>query len=229
LKEAFDNLDSARESSNLPRLTDFTALPRSFYEPSAKIVAQRLLGHFLVRRTPEGFCGGPIVETEAYVKEDPACHAFVGRTNRNRVMWENPGHAYVYLIYGFYFCFNTVCRPHGEAEAVLVRAIEPRFGLEFMRRNRPVAHDAQLTSGPGKLCVAMEIDRSLDGADLYAIDSPIFVAENPELRKLRRAIGPTITTTRIGLTQATDWPLRYYLEKSSFVSKKMSKRRSGPQ
>lgn len=221
MKEDLDNLEIAGEDNNLPRLADFTALPRSFYEPSAKIVAQRLLGHFLIRRTQEGFCGGPIVETEAYVKEDPACHAFVGLTNRNRVMWGNPGHAYVYLIYGFYFCFNTVCRPHGEAEAVLVRAVEARCGLDFMRRNRPVEHDAQLTSGPGKLCVAMGIDRSLDGVDLCATNSPVFVADNPDVRRTRRVIGPMITTTRIGLTQAADWPLRYYLEKSSFVSKKL--------
>jgi DNA-3-methyladenine glycosylase len=200
---------------------DFTALPRSFYDPSAKVVAQRLLGHYLIRRTPEGFCGGPIVETEAYVKEDPACHAFVGLTNRNRVMWGNPGHAYVYLIYGFYFCFNTVCRPQGQAEAVLVRAIEAKFGLDFMGQNRPVQHQTQLTSGPGKLCVAMRIDRSFDGADLCDANSPIFIAQNPQLRTFRRALGPMVTTTRIGLTQAADWPLRYYLEKSPFVSKKV--------
>src|SRR4051812_11365532 len=180
-------------------ISEFKPLPRSFYEPSAKVVAPRLLGHWLIRRTPGGFAGGRIVETEAYVKDDPACHAFVGLTNRNRVMWGEPGRAYVYLIYGFYFCFNTVCRPQGEAEAVLVRGIEARFGLYFMRQNRPVAHEAQLTSGPGKLCVAMGIDRSLDGVDLCSIESPVFVAENPEVKRLRRAIGPMITTTRIGL------------------------------
>ncbi len=204
-------------------ISEFRPLPRGFYEPSAKVVAQRLLGHFLVRRTPKGLCGGPIVETEAYVKDDPACHAFVGLTNRNRVMWGDPWLAYVYLIYGFYFCFNTACRPQGQAEAVLVRGVEAQFGLDFMRQNRPVERDAQLTSGPGKLCVAMGIDRSLDGADLCDVDSPVFVAENPEIKRLRRAIGPMITTTRIGLTQAADWPLRFYLEKSSFVSKKARK------
>jgi DNA-3-methyladenine glycosylase len=198
----------------------WNALPREFYAPSASVVTPRLLGHFLVRRTPEGFCGGEIVETEAYLKGDPACHAFVGRTNRNRVMWGHPGHAYVYLMYGFYYCFNTVCRPEDEAEAVLVRAVEARWGVDWMRVNRPVERTRELTSGPGKLCVAMKIDRSLDGADLSSPDSEIFVAENPNVRSFRRRTGPRVTTTRIGLTQAADWLLRYYLEKSEFVSKR---------
>src|SRR5262249_46666377 len=171
------------EAKALPELKP---LARSFYEPSAKVVAPRLLGHWLIRRTPKGIAGGHIVETEAYVKNDPACHAYVGLTNRNRVMWGEPGRAYVYLIYGFYFCFNTVCCPHGEAEAVLVRAVDVLFGRNWMQQNRPVTHETSLTSGPGKLCVAMKIDRSLDAADLCDTTSPIFVAENPELRRFRR-------------------------------------------
>jgi DNA-3-methyladenine glycosylase len=198
-------------------------LPRDFYEPSARVVAPRLLGHWLIRRTAEGFAGGHIIETEAYVKNDPASHAYVGRTNRNRVMWGVPGYAYVYLIYGFYFCFNTVCRPQGNAEAVLVRAVDVVFGRDWMALNRPVAQDTQLTSGPGKLCVALKIDRALDGADLCDSESEVFVAENPEVRAFRRKFGPMITTTRIGLTQAADWPLRYYLKKSPFVSKRAPK------
>lgn len=200
---------------------DFKPLPRSFYEPSARIVAPRLLGHWLIRRTPEGIAGGRIVETEAYVKNDPACHAFVGLTKRNQVMWGEPGRAYVYLIYGFYFCFNTVCRPQGEAEAVLIRALDVGFGAKWMQQNRPVTQEAHLTSGPGKLCVALKIDRALDGVDLCDSASEIFVAENPERRTVRRRFGPVITTTRIGLTQAADRPLRFYLEKSPFVSKKI--------
>ena len=204
-------------------LPEFKPLPRSFYEPSAKVVAPRLLGHWLIRRTLNGIAGGRIIETEAYVKNDPACHAFVGITKRNRVMWGEPGRAYVYLIYGFYYCFNTVCCPHGEAEAVLVRAVDVVFGREWMQENRSVPHETGLTSGPGKLCVALRIDRSLDGADLCDASSPIFVAKNPVMRSFRRKSGPVITTTRIGLTQAADWALRYYLEKSHFVSKRARK------
>src|ERR1043166_7469460 len=107
------------------------ALPRSFFEPSAKIVAPLLLGHYLIRNTPLGPCGGPIVETEAYLIDDPACHGAPGPTRRNRVMFGAPGHGYVYLIYGFHFCANAVCRPAGVAEAVLIRAIEPLFGKEI--------------------------------------------------------------------------------------------------
>src|ERR1041385_8920796 len=114
----------------------FSALPRLFYEPSARMVAPDLLGHFLIRNTPEGPCGGPIVETEAYLVGDPACHGAPGPTPRNRVMFGPPGHAYVYLIYGFHFCVNTVCRPAGIAEAVLIRAIEINFGEELMLASR---------------------------------------------------------------------------------------------
>ncbi len=206
-----------------PVIDQLSPLPRSFYQPSARLVAPRLLGHWLVRRTPQGLAGGRIVETEAYVKNDPACHAYIGRTMRNRVMWEAPGKAYVYLIYGFYFCFNAVCRPEGEAEAVLVRAVDVMFGREWMEKNRPVAQEAQLTSGPGKLCVALKVDRALDGADLCDSSSPIFIAENRERNAFRRQFGPTVTTMRIGLTQAADWPLRFYLDKSAFVSKRAPK------
>jgi DNA-3-methyladenine glycosylase len=199
---------------------DFVPLPRKFYEPSAEIVAPLLLGHWLIRNTPQGPCGGPIVETEAYIKGDPACHAAPGRTKRNRVMWEEPGHSYVYLIYGFHFCFNTVCRPKDEAEAVLIRAVEPQFGEKFMHELRPVAKTENLTNGPGKLCSAMNIDRGLDGADLCDPNSQIFVAQNPELKKFLKQRGLMITTTRIGLTKAADLPLRFYLDGSSFVSKR---------
>jgi DNA-3-methyladenine glycosylase len=196
-------------------------LPRDFYSPSAKVVAPRLLGHYLLRRTPHGLAGGPIVETEAYIKNDPACHGYIGPTNRNRVMFGPPGRAYVYLIYGFYNCFNTVCCPEHHGEAVLIRAIEATIDPTWMRSNRPTEKDTALTSGPGKLCVALNIDRSLDGSDLCDPNSPVFIAENPELKSFRRRLGPRITTTRIGLNVAADWPLRYYLTKSPFVSRKV--------
>ena len=202
-------------------MPDFTPLPRSFYALSAKSVAPRLLGHYLLRRTPRGIAGGPIVETEAYITNDPGCHAFVGPTNRNRAMFGPPGHAYVYLIYGFYHCFNAACSPEHTGEAVLIRAIEAQFNPEWMRSNRPVEKDTALTSGPGKLCVALAINRSLDTADLCDEASEIFIAENPEVNSFRRRLGPRITTTRIGLTQAADWPLRFYLANSAFVSRKI--------
>lgn len=197
----------------------FAPLPRSFYEPSAKLVARKLLGHWLIRQTPDGPCGGPIVETEAYLRDDPACHAAAGLTNRTRVMFGQPGRAYVYLIYGFYYCFNAVCLPEGEAEAVLVRAVQPEMGVEWMMKNRPVDQPKNLTNGPGKLCAAMNLDRALDGADLCSANSAVFIAENPAVRAFRRKNAPMIRTTRIGLTRGIEMPLRFYLARSAWVSK----------
>jgi DNA-3-methyladenine glycosylase len=196
----------------------FRPLPRHFYEPSAKVVAPALLGHWLIRNAPNGPCGGPIVETEAYLVGDPACHGAPGPTTRNRVMFGPPGHGYVYLIYGNYFCMNVVCRPPGVAEAVLIRAIEVTIGEESMRQRRQVDAVRDLTNGPGKLCLAMDIDRKLDGVDLCDTTSPLFVARNPAVATFRQEHGPMVTTTRIGLTKAAHLPLRFYLEGSPFVS-----------
>jgi len=202
-------------------MNKFTPLPRSFYEPSARVVARALLGHWLLRDTPdpEGPVGGCIVETEAYLKNDPACHGARGETARNRVMFGRPGHAYVYLIYGFHFCVNAVCRPLGIAEAVLIRAVTVELGEDFMRARRPVTKPRNLTDGPGKLCQAMDITRKMDGADLCDAASPLFIAENPEARKFRKEQGPLIVTTRIGITQAAEMPLRFCLQKSPFLSR----------
>lgn len=197
-----------------------TPFAREFYGPTAKVVARRLLGHWLIRNTPEGPCGGLIVETEAYLKNDPACHGANGQTARNRVMFGLPGHAYVYLIYGYHFCVNAVCQPAGVAEAVLIRALEPALGVDWMRAARPVARETDLTSGPAKLCQALRIDRELDGVDLCSDISPLFIAENPGARAFRACRGPIITATRIGITQAAALPLRFYLDGSRCVSKK---------
>jgi DNA-3-methyladenine glycosylase len=199
-------------------MRSFRPLPRRFYEPSAKVVAPAMLGHWLVRNTAAGPCGGPIVETEAYLVGDPACHGAPGPTTRNRVMFGGPGHGYVYLIYGNYFCMNAVCQPPGVAEAVLIRAVEIRLGEKLMRRRRRVDNVRDLTNGPGKLCLALDIDRSLDGVDLCDATSPLFIAGNPAVRGFRRECGPMVTTTRIGLTKAVHLPLRFYLEGSAFVS-----------
>ena len=196
-------------------------LPGSFFEPSAELVAPRLLGHLLLRRTAHGsWAGGAIVETEAYLANDPACHGFRRETPRNRSMYGPPGRAYVYFIYGNYFCFNTVCAPPGSAEAVLIRAIEPMYGHEWMQRNRPTGQSRELTSGPAKLCLALDIGRSFDGTDLGAMSSDLIIAENPEALQLIVERGPVVTTTRIGISVAEHLPLRFYLEGSEFVSKR---------
>lgn len=203
-------------------MKSFSPLPRSFYAPSARVVAAELLGHFLIRNTPKGPCGGAIVETEAYLVGDAACHAAPGPTKRNRVMFGHPGHAYVYLIYGFHFCVNAVCRPAGVAEAVLIRAVEAEVGNELMSAYRPAGAVRELTNGPGKLCQAMNITRTLDGVDLCNAKSELFIAENTDIKKFRKEKGPMAVTKRIGITKAADLPLRFYLRGSEFVSKRSS-------
>jgi DNA-3-methyladenine glycosylase len=200
---------------------NFVPLPQSFYEPSAKVVAQRLLGQWLIRRTANGFCGGPIVETEAYLANDPASHGFIGETARNRAVYGPPGRAYVYFIYGAHFCVNVVCRRAGCAEAVLIRAIEAEFGEALMRGNRPAANSVALTNGPGKLCAALAIDRKFDGANLCDSLSNLFIAANPNLKRFRKERGPILTTTRIGITQAAHLRLRFYLGGSAFISRRV--------
>jgi DNA-3-methyladenine glycosylase len=202
-------------------MPDLKPLPRSFYQPSAAVVAPRLLGHWLIRNSPDGPCGGPIVEVEAYQSDDPASHAFGGETTRNRTMYGPPGHAYVYLIYGFHFCINAVCRPAGRAEAVLIRAIEAEVGLEVMRQNRHAATTFALTNGPGKLCAALAIDRKLDGVDLCNASAPIFIARGPHLARFRRQRAPVAVSARIGISKAADLPLRFYLGGSPFVSRRV--------
>jgi DNA-3-methyladenine glycosylase len=201
-------------------MNGLSAMPRAFFAPSAERVAPRLLGHFLIRATPDGLCGGPIVETEAYLAADPACHAAPGLTARNRVMFGQPGYGYVYLIYGFHSCVNAVCRPAGVGEAVLIRAVEPERGEPWMRLRRRVVKEEQLTNGPGKLCQAMGITRAMDGVDLCDANSALYIARNPNVQSFRRTRGPIVTTTRIGITKAADLPLRFYLDGSRFVSRR---------
>ena len=201
-------------------MKSFSPLPRTFFEPTASVVAANLLGHFLIRNTPDGPCGGAIVETEAYLVGDAASHGAPGPTNRNRVMFGHPGHAYVYLIYGFHFCVNVVCQPAGIAEAILIRAVEANFGEKIMETHRKATKPRELTNGPGKLCQAMNITRTLDGVDLCNAKAELFIAENPDVKKFRKEKGPLVTTTRIGIVKAAELPLRFYLGGSEFVSRK---------
>jgi DNA-3-methyladenine glycosylase len=198
----------------------FQPLARSFYEPSADKVAPLLIGHWLVRRARGGLCGGVIVEAEAYLADDPACHAFTGETARNRSMFGPPGRAYVYFIYGNHWCFNAVCARPGVGEAVLVRALEPAFGLELLRVRRPVATPHELTDGPAKLCQALAVDRQLDGVDLCDADSPVFIAVNAQRAAWLRRWGPVVRARRVGLTKAAHLLLRFYAANNPWVSRR---------
>lgn len=187
-------------------------LPRSFYQRDTVTVARELLGHYLVHHSADGLTAGRIVETEAYLQGDPACHASRGMTPRNRVMFGPPGHAYVYFIYGMYYCFNVVTREEGVGEAVLIRALEPAAGIALMKSRRRREKINELCSGPARLVQAMGITREHNGADLTR--EPLLICPG--------VITPAgiVTTTRIGIRSGSELPLRFYLQESAFVSKK---------
>jgi DNA-3-methyladenine glycosylase len=157
--------------------------------------------------------GGPIVEVEAYDHEDPAAHGYGGRTERNASMFGPPGHAYVYRSYGVHWCLNFVCEQEGSASAVLIRALEPRHGLDVMRARRGLDEPRLLCAGPGRLCQALGVTREHDGLPL---DRPPF-----ELRA--REEEPVIAVgARVGITRAADRPWRYGLSGSPFLSRSLS-------
>jgi DNA-3-methyladenine glycosylase len=160
-----------------------------------------------------GATAGRIVEVEAYLGvNDRAAHSWRGLTDRTRVIFGAPGHAYVYFIYGMYECLNFVCEPEGQAGCVLIRAVEPLAGLAIMRR-RPTARKVEyLASGPGKLTLAMGITRKLNGADLVA--GPLQV-------RRARSESPieVLATPRIGITHCADWPLRFVIADNRFASR----------
>jgi len=193
---------------------DTTPLPRSFYERSTLIVAQELLGKILVHRSPEGETLGKIVETEAYLGEaDEGSHAFGGRrTPRNSPMFEEAGHAYIYFIYGMYFNFNIVAKPPRLAGGVLIRALEPRGGLELMARRRGVAEERLLTSGPGRLCQAMGLTLEQNRLDITG--DVLFVCDGETV-----ASGDIVARRRIGIKTGLDKEWRFYIRGNRFVSK----------
>jgi DNA-3-methyladenine glycosylase len=194
-------------------------LPLSFYDRDTVKVAKELLGKHLVRLMPGGKrVAGRIVETEAYVGiEDRACHAFGDRrTRRTSSLYLGPGHAYVFLIYGMYDCFNVVTRESGEPQAVLIRALEPVEGIETMRKNRPIKKDLDLTSGPGKLCRALAIDRSFDGHRL--VESPLTIEDAPRVSPRRIEASPRIGVDYAG--EAAQWLLRFHERDNPWVSKR---------
>jgi DNA-3-methyladenine glycosylase len=205
------------------RLRKLQPVPRRFYDRDPKLVAPQLLGKILIRREGRKLLAGRIVEVEAYLgQSDPASHAFRGPTDRNRVMFGLPGFAYVYFTYGMHYCVNVTCLKEGTAGAVLIRALEPLAGLEEMALNRDLnlALETEhvrvlraLTSGPARLCEALAITRTRDdGKDLASGDSDLWIASD------RARVGEIAASPRVGITQAADWPLRFYIVGNPFVS-----------
>ncbi len=194
-------------------------LPRSFYQQDVITASKVLLGKILVHECSEGTTEGRIVETEAYRgPEDRAAHSYGGRrTERNEVMYGEKGHAYVYFIYGMYFCFNiTAGNVVGKPEAVLLRALEPVAGQELMmkRRGSVTGKVLNLTNGPGRLCMAMAISKAENKLDLTS--SALYIKDAPAV-----AEEDIVAATRIGVDYAGEWkdmPWRFYVKNNRFVS-----------
>ena len=212
-------------------------IPRDFYLQETTDAARSLLNCVLGHTTAEGTILGRIVETEAYTSDDPACHSYRGRTERNAAMFGPPGHAYIYLIYGMYYCINAVTAPEGTAEAVLIRAVEPLEGWELMSRRRGLGEEAierlletrednrvrerwgrMLCGGPGKLCQAFGLTREQDGLDLTTseelwIDFP--PPSTAELHPDEVSVSP-----RIGITKGTDALWRFTIRDNPYLSRR---------
>ncbi|MER6998321.1 DNA-3-methyladenine glycosylase [Streptomyces sp. NPDC000410] len=199
---------------------DRTPLPREFFDRPVLDVAPDLLGRTLVRHTADGPIELRLTEVEAYAGEaDPGSHAYRGRTARNGVMFGPPGHAYVYFTYGMWHCLNLVCGPEGMASGVLLRAGEIRVGAELARKRRISArNDKELAKGPARLATALDIDRTLDGADVCVKrntpDAPLTILTGtpPPLEQVRN--GPR---TGVG-GDGADHPWRYWIADDPTVS-----------
>ena len=189
----------------------FRRLSRPEFPIDTTALARFLIGKVLVRDRPEGRLAGRIVETEAYVLGDAACHAFRGETPRNRSLFLERGHAYVYFVYGCWYALNVSGEGRGVGAGVLLRALEPLEGVEAMRRLRRVDRDLDLARGPGRLAAAMDVDRRLDGVDLCA-PGPLWLAEAV------RPVGRIGRSVRIGLTREAHRKLRFFERDNAFVS-----------
>ncbi len=191
------------------------ALPREFYSRFTPRVAKDLLGRILVRRL-RGLClEGRIVETEAYRgPDDPASHAYRGRTLRNWVMFGKPGVAYVYFTYGMHNCLNVVTEEEGVPGAVLIRALEPLKGIDAMKKRRRTSDPRRLTNGPARLTQAMAITRRLNGIDM-TLPGELFVSASPPCHTPGIVAG-----SRIGIRLGREKPWRFHMEDNPYVSRK---------
>jgi DNA-3-methyladenine glycosylase len=212
------------KKARMPKSADQVSgklLKRSFFQAPPEHVAPRLLGKVLAHRTRSGWLSGRIVEVEAYLgphdsTPDPAAHSHRGPTPRNEVLFGPPGHAYVYFIYGRYYCMNFSCEEEGFGGGILLRALEPLAGIELMARRRglpPNAAPCDLTGGPGRLCQALGITRAAhDGLDLLDPHSPLQVRDDG-FRVTR-----VLVSRRIGIQHAVELPLRFSLPGHECVS-----------
>jgi DNA-3-methyladenine glycosylase len=200
-----DGLKSGRHKGGHPLLS------RAELPVDTVSLARYLIGKILVREMAEGVASGRIVETEAYVVGDAAGHAYRGMTSRNRSLFLERGHAYVYLVYGSAYMLNVASEITGIGAGVLIRALEPRDGIPIMRANRSVDRLHDLARGPGRLAAALQVDRRCDGLDLCR-KGPLWLGRDD---REPDEIGQSI---RIGIAQDADRILRFYVRGSRFVS-----------
>ncbi len=189
-----------------PRRLDRAELPHD-----TVALARALIGKSLIHDLPEGRVGVRIVETEAYLVGDRACHGFSGQTRRNASLFRGFGHVYVYLGYGTAWLLNIASERDGVGAGVLIRAGEPIEGIEIMMRRRGRARPTELTSGPGKLCMALGVDKRLDGADFFG-GGALWLGE------AIRPVGEIGVSVRIGISKDAERPLRFYERSNPFVS-----------
>ncbi|MBS7267712.1 MAG: DNA-3-methyladenine glycosylase [Candidatus Freyarchaeota archaeon] len=188
-------------------------LDRTFFSEDPSIVARKLLGKVLVKKTPEGTLKGKVVETEAYYsKDDPASHFQVRPSSRDFFREKPSGTIYVYFTYGNHWMFNILAKGEDKSGAVLIRALEPAEGIDIMKRHRKVKKDTELTSGPAKLTQAFQINGSYNGKDITE-DENIYFEDAEEISDI-------VITSRIGIKEGKDMPLRFYVKGNRFVSKK---------
>lgn len=192
------------------RKRSMRALSRRFFMRSTVEVARSLIGKYLVYDSPQGRIAGKIVETEAYLEDDPAAHSFRGQTRRNAPMFGLPGTAYVYFTYGMYHCFNVVTRKEGVGEAVLIRAVEPVDGVDVMRRNRKREKVEKLCSGPAKLVLAFGITPEMNGDDVT--QGTLRICSDGRRASVR-------ASQRIGISKGTELPYRFTMAGSEFLSR----------
>ncbi len=189
--------------------------PSSLYKLPTLKLAKRLLGATLTTIIDGKETSGRIVEVEAYHGDtDPACHCYYRRTERNEVMFWEPGHCYVYLIYGMHYCVNIVSEKRGTGAAVLIRAVEPLTGIDIMLQRRRCNKHSNLTNGPAKLCKALGIDKSLLGEHFLDSERISITPQKP------LTANQIIQTTRIGISKGQDLPWRFYDSQSKWISKR---------
>jgi DNA-3-methyladenine glycosylase len=211
-----ENIFANRRSTATPATAPTAAatpapLERKDVPRDTVALARFLLGKIVVRRFDAGTAMGRIVETEAYLVGDPACHAFRGMTPRNRSLFLDVGHAYVYLCYGTSYLLNVASERAGTGAGVLLRALEPVSGVEHLRRARSGIRARDLMRGPGRLAAALGIDLAHDGIDLFCRGKLWIGSDGAEVGSIGESV-------RIGLTKAADARLRYFVAGSRFLS-----------